>query len=86
MTVNEAEKIARITGTRILDLAHNGQLDATFLKVRRGGSRTECWIRRESLNRRMTARDAEVARHIPRSEAIRELGLTMATVVRVAAA
>ena len=86
VTANEAEKIACITGTRIWDLAHNGQLDAIFLKVRRGGSRTECWIRRESLNRWMAARDAEVARYTPRSEAIRALGLTMATVVRVAAA
>ena len=86
VTANEAEKIARVGGTRIWDLAHNGQLDAVFLNVRRGGSRTECWIRRESLNRWMAGRDAEVARYMPRSEAIRELGLTMATVVRVAAA
>ncbi len=86
VTANEAEKIAHVGGTRIWDLAQNGQLDAAFLNVRRGGSRTECWIRRESLNRWMAARDAEVARYMPRSEAIRELGLTMATVVRVAAA
>jgi len=86
VTANVAEKIARVAGTRIWDLAHNGQLDAVFLNMRRGGSRTECWIRRESLNRWMAGRDAEVARYMPRSEAIRELGLTMATVVRVAAA
>lgn len=34
----------------------------------------------------MAARDAEVARYMPRSEAIRGLGLTMSTIVRVAAA
>ena len=34
----------------------------------------------------MAARDAEIARYMPRSEAIHELGLTMATIVRVAAA
>ena len=79
MTGQEAEKIARVTGARIWDLAHNGQLDAIFLKVRQEGCRNEYWIRRESLNRWIAARDAEVARYMPRSEAIRELGLTMAT-------
>ena len=61
VAANEAERIARTTGGRILDLAHQGQIDAIFLNVRRGGSRTECWIRRESLNQWIAARDAELA-------------------------
>jgi hypothetical protein len=86
VTANEAAKIARITGTRIWDLAHNGQLNAIFLKVRRGGSRTECWIRRESLNQWITARDAELAPYMSRPEAMDALGLTHRTIVTVAAA
>jgi hypothetical protein len=57
-----------------------------FLNVRQGGSRREYWIRRESLNHWIAARDAELARYMPRPEAIRELGLKNATIVRVAAA
>jgi hypothetical protein len=85
VTANEAEKIARITGTRILDLAHSGQLDAIFLNVRRGGSRIECWIRRESLNQWIAARDAELAPYMSRPEAMDALGLTHRTIVTVAA-
>src|SRR5439155_25322345 len=71
VTANEAEVIAHTAGGRIWDLARQGQLDAMFLNVRRGGSRTECWIRRESLNRWIAARDVELARYMPRPEAER---------------
>src|SRR6266849_3903189 len=86
MTANEAERTAHTTGGRILDLVHQGQVDAMFLSVRRSGSRTECWIRRESLNRWIAARDTELARYMPRPEAIRTLGLKHATISRVATA
>jgi hypothetical protein len=86
MTANEAERTAHTTGGRILDLVNQGQVDGMFLSVRRSGSRTECWIRRESLNRWIAARDMELARYMPRPEAIRALGLQHATIVRVAAA
>jgi hypothetical protein len=86
VTANEAEKLVRITGTRILDLAHNGQLEAVFLDVRRGGSRTECWIKRESLKQWMAARDAELAPYMSRPEAMDALGLTHRTIVTVSAA
>jgi hypothetical protein len=86
VTVNEAERIARTTGARISDLARQGQVDAIFLKVRRGGSRTECWIRRESLNQWIAARDAELAPYMERPEAKEALGLTNCTIVTVASA
>jgi hypothetical protein len=86
VTANEAEKIARITGTRIWDLAHNGQLDAIFLNVRRGGSRTECWIRRKSLNQWIAARDGDLAPYMARPEAEAALGLKNFTLATVAAA
>jgi len=85
VTANEAERIARVTGARIVDLARNGQLDAAFLKVRRGGSRTECWIKRKSLNQWVAVRDAELAPYMPRPEAMAALGLTYRTIVSVAA-
>jgi hypothetical protein len=65
VTANEAEVIAYTAGGRIWDLARQGQIDAIFLNVRRGGSRTECWIRRESLNQWIAARDAELAPYMP---------------------
>jgi len=85
VTASEAERIARVTGARIMDRALNGQLDAAFLKIRRGGSRTECWIKRESLNQWMAVRDAELAPYMPRPEAMAALGLTHRTIVSVAA-
>jgi hypothetical protein len=85
VTANEAERIARVTGARIVELARNGQLDAVFLKVRRGGSRTECWIKRESLDQWVALRDAELAPYMSRPEAMAALGLTHRTIVTVAA-
>jgi len=84
VTANEAERIARVTGARIVELARNGQLDAIFLKVRRGGSRTECWIKRESLDQWVAVRDAELAPYMSRPEAMAALGLTHRTIVTVA--
>lgn len=86
VTVNEAERIAHTTGARICDLARQGQVDAIFLKVRRGRSRTECWIRRESLNQWIATRDAELAPYMERPDAKEALGLTNRTIVTVAAA
>jgi hypothetical protein len=86
MTAYEAERTAHTTGGRILDLVNQGQVDGMFLTVRRSGCRTECWIRRESLNHWIAARDTELARFMPRPDAIRTLGLKHATISRVAAA
>ena len=86
VTANEAETIARISGTRIWDLARNGQLDSMFLNVRQGGIRTECWIRRESLNQWIAARDADLAPYMARPEAEAALGLKNFTLATVAAA
>jgi hypothetical protein len=86
VAANEAERIAHTTGTRIWDLARHGQLDAIFLNVRGEGSRTECWIRRESLNQWIAARDAELAPYMSRPEAERALGLKNFTLATVAAA
>jgi hypothetical protein len=86
MTAYEAERTAHTTGGRILDLVNQGQVDGMFLTARRNGCRTECWIRRESLNHWITARDAELALYMPRPDAIRTLGLKHATISRVAAA
>jgi len=86
VTANDAEVIAHTAGGRISDLAHQGRIDAIFLKVRRGGTRTECWIRRESLNQWIAARDAELAPYMSRPEAERALGLKNFTLATVAAA
>ena len=60
VTGSKAERIARTTGDRILELAREGQIEAILLKLQRGGSRTECWIRRESLNCWIAGRNAEI--------------------------
>ena len=40
-----------------------------------GGGRTECWIRRESLNQWIATRDLELARYMPRAGGAAHLGL-----------
>jgi hypothetical protein len=86
VTASEAERMARMAGERVLDLVRQGQLHGIFLSVPGSGGRTECWIRRESLNQWITHRDADLARYMARPEAKRALGLTDCTVVKVAAA
>ena len=85
VAANEAERVARTAGERILELVRQGQLEALVLSGRRSGSRTEYWIRRQSLNRWIADRDAELARYMPRPDARRTLGLTNFTIVSVAA-
>ena len=72
---NEAEKLARTAGVRILDLVDQGLLESILFNVHRGGGRTEYWIRRESLNRWIATRDLGLAGYMPRAEAQRSLGL-----------
>jgi hypothetical protein len=86
MTANEAEVIAHVAGGRIWDLARQGEIDAIFLNLGRGGNRTECWIRRESLNQWIAARDAALAPYMARPEAEGALGLKHFTLATVAAA
>jgi hypothetical protein len=86
VTANAAEQLARMDGDRILDLVRQGQVEGIFLTSRKGGHRTECWIRRESLNQWIAARDAELTQYMSRPEAQRVLGLKNITVQAVAEA
>src|SRR5271157_4440854 len=84
MPAQEAERMARTRAGRILDLVRHGQIEGMFLSVCRDGSRTECWIRRDSLKQWIAARDAERARYMSRTEAKGALGLTDRTIAKVA--
>lgn len=86
MPAHEAERMARTRAGRISDLVRHGQIEGMFLSVCRDGSRTECWIRRDSLKQWIAARDAELARYMSRPEAKDALGLTDRTIAKVAAA
>jgi len=86
LTANEAEKLTRTAGGRILDLVNQGLLESVLFNVHRGGGRTEYWIRRESLNRWIATRDLGLAGYMPRAEAQRTLGLKNITVTAVAQA
>jgi hypothetical protein len=80
-----AQRMACITRQRILHLVRQGQIEGRFFKVGRS-DHTECWIRRESLNRWIAAREAELAAYMQRPEARRTLGLAKSAIVNVAAA
>jgi hypothetical protein len=85
MAANEAEKTARTTSERIMDLVRRGHIQGRFLSLRRNGV-NECWIRRETFNQWMAARDAELACYMARPEAMRTLGLRHSTLMHVASA
>ena len=86
MPAHEAERMARTRAGCISDLVRHGQIEGMFLSVCRDGSRSECWIRRDSLKQWIAARDAELARYMSRPEAKDALGLTDRTIANVAAA
>lgn len=73
-------------GGRISELVRHGQIEGMFLSVCRDGSRSECWIRRDSLKQWIAARDGERARYMFRTEAMGTLGLTHRTIAKVATA
>ena len=83
MTAEEAEKTARMQAERIAGLVRSGDLAGMFIQR---GRLSECWIKRESLNRWIASRDAELARYMSRPEAKHALGLANCTMLTVAAA
>jgi hypothetical protein len=80
---DQAEKIAHVISTRIIDLARAGHIQGMFID---GRGRTECWINRESLDRWIRLRDMKMTLYMNRPEAISNLGLKNITVLSVASA
>lgn len=80
---HDAEKLARTTSHRIVDLVRAGQIDGVFAKV---STRTECWVTRESLSRWIDRRDAELARYMLRPEVEQTLGIKNITATSIAEA
>lgn len=83
VSASEAERLARTTSIRIMELVRQGQIEGIFQKV---STRIECWVRRESLNQWIEGHDAKLARYMPRPEAERALGLRNFTITSVASA
>lgn len=82
--LNAAERIARTTDTRLTQLVRQGQLEGIRVRVPGGVGRTECWIRKVSLERWIGERDRELARYMTRPQAERALGLKHVTVMALA--
>ena len=80
----KAASEARTNPNRIKDLVRQGQIEGRFFKFRRG--RIQCWVKRDSLNQWVTARDTEFGQYISRPEVERILGLRYMSLVRVAQA
>ena len=78
--------MARTSARRISGLVRQRQIEGMFVSVCRNGSRTECWIRRNSLKQWIAARDTELTRYMSRPDAKDTLGLTDRTIAKVAAA
>jgi hypothetical protein len=84
VALNVAERIARTTDDRLAGLVRQGQLDGILVRVPGGVGRTECWIRKGSLERWIGERDRELARYMTRPQAERALGLKYGTVMALA--
>jgi hypothetical protein len=82
--VNQAAREARVAYQRIQARVRQGQIEGEFFKFRRG--RTQCWIKRDSLNQWIAARDAEFCQYISLRNVVRILGLRDATVRQLAQA
>lgn len=80
----KAASEARTNPSRIKDLVRQGQIEGQFFKFRRG--RIQCWVKRDSLNQWVTARDTEFGHYISRPEVERILGLRYMSLVRIAQA
>jgi hypothetical protein len=80
---HDAEKLARTTSNRIMDLVRAGQIDGLFVKV---STRTECWVKRDSLSRWIVRRDSELARYMLRPEVEKALGIKNITATSIAEA
>lgn len=80
---HDAEKLARTSSNRIMELVRAGQIDGLFVKV---STRTECWVKRESLSRWIARRDSELARYMLRPEVEQVLGIKNITVTSIAEA
>jgi len=64
MTASEARRMARTSDERILDLVRLEEIEGIFVRTPPDGSRTECWIRRQSLKQWIANRDAELTLHV----------------------
>ena len=80
----EATRIARTNRKRIENLVRQGQIEAGFFKLRRG--RTQCWVKRDSLNWWITARDTRFGQYMSCPEVERTIGLGWAILRLVAQA
>lgn len=80
---HDAEQLARTTSNRIMDLVRVKQIDCLFVKV---STRTECWVKRESLSRWIVRRDSELARYMLRPEVAQTLGIKNITATSIAEA
>lgn len=66
-----------------MDPVRAGEIDEMFVKV---STRTECWVKRESLSRWIARRDSELARYMLRPEVEQILGIKNITAVSIAEA
>lgn len=80
---HDAEKLARTTSIRIMDLVRARQIDGLFAKV---STRAECWVKRESLSQWILRRDSELARYMLRPEVEQALGIKNITATSIAEA
>ena len=86
IAAQKAAKRARVNFERIRKLVRQGKIDGIFHKVGQRRQHVECWVKRESLDQWITARDTDLAQYMSRPEARQTLGLHGSTLLRVAKA
>jgi hypothetical protein len=83
ITAQEAKRIAATSVPLLLSMVRDGTLEGKFVMPQGGHRRTECWIRRSSLDNFNSWRDKNHQRYMSQDEVALTLGLSRDSVVEL---
>jgi hypothetical protein len=83
VTAQEAKRITATTIPLLRSMVLAGTLEGKFVMPQGGHRRTECWIRRSSLDNFISCRDMDHQRYMPQDAVALTLGLSKDSVVEL---
>jgi hypothetical protein len=86
VTAQEAKRIAATSIPLLLSMVRAGTLEGKFVMPQGGHRRTECWIRRSSLDNFISCRDKDHQRYMSQDEVALTLGLSRDSVAELSLA
>jgi hypothetical protein len=83
VTAQEAKRVTNIAIPRLLSMVRAGSLEGKFVMPQGGYRRTECWIRRSSLDNFIFSQDKEHQLYVLQDVVASTLGLSTASVTEL---